>query len=349
MKAILESLKEIRADTSSLGNRLTALETGDQERKRDIAARTDETEGSGGENGGNGPVIVQAHGKEKALTLTFGEDESATALRLFIEHYRLAKNQNVRKKIEGWDLADFRANELRFQLRGRTASWILQESAMGSVWVKNDEAIIRHLEERYLGTQCVELNIIAFEDLRQTDGETLASYMTRCQEKGYQAFADFDRDGVQQRIVWKFLSGIKDADVRAQVIKEKWMESATKAKSFSEVLKIAETAKLSKVATAATGSGRGNPGDVGKVASMSRVDERRRSYKKQRVESGEDHNRHGRTQHHSNESTGSGTSDGTSSTKNFQCHYCNETSHYGGWKMCEKRKKENPSWKPNFQ
>ena len=348
MKAIMESLKEIKADTAVLGDRLSALEDGSSDKKNVIPGRAGSDE-SGGENGGMGPYVVQAHGKEKALTLTFGEDESATALRLFIEHYRLAKNQNMRKKIEGWDIPDFRANELRFQLRGRTASWILQESAMGSVWVKNDEAIIRHLEERYLGTQCVELNIIAFEDLRQAEGETLAAYMTRCQEKGYQAFADFNMDGVQQRIVWKFLSGIRDADVRAQVIREKWMESSNRSKSFSEVLKIAETAKLSKVATAATGSGRNASGEVGKVAAMSRVDDRRRGNKKQRTESSDDQNRQVRSHHYSSESTGSGTSDNTSAPRNFQCHYCNETSHYGGWKMCEKRKKENPSWKPNFQ
>ena len=63
MKAIMESLKKINADTAVLGTRLSA----------------------------------------------FGEDDTATALRLFIEHCRLATNQNIRKKSEGWYMSDFRA------------------------------------------------------------------------------------------------------------------------------------------------------------------------------------------------------------------------------------------------
>ena len=356
-KQILASLQSIQADTANLGARLDVLERGKQQTGPLSSKMV--TGGVGGASGtttedsdnGGSNFFVRSSAKEKTLTLTFGEDESPTALRLFIEHYRLAKSQNMRKKIDGWDLPEFRANELRFQLRGQTASWILQENAMKSSWVEDDEEIIKHLEERFLGTQCIELNIMAFEDLKQNDGETLAAYMTRCQEKGFQAFADFEQNGVQQRIVWKFLSGIKDSDVRAQVIKEKWMETSSKAKSFAEVLKIAETAKLSKIATAATGGKGGRVEEHVKIAAVnSRVDDRRRASNKPHPNRSDKPK--GRKPSYSSESNSSSKSDlsksETPAGTNLLCHYCNERSHFGGWKFCEKRQKEDPTWTPNF-
>ena len=44
----------------------------------------------------------------------------------------------------------------------------------------------------------------------------------------------------QLRIIWKFLSGIKDAGVRSEIIRQKWMKSESEAKSYEEVLKIAQ-------------------------------------------------------------------------------------------------------------
>ena len=299
-------------------------------------------------------MVVQGEGKEKTLSITFGEDESATALRVFLGHYTLARDQNIRKKVEGWEDKSFRANELRFQLRGHVAAWICQESAMLSEWVNDDDEIINQLKKRFLGTQSVELNIIAFENLRQNEGESLAAYMTRCQENGYQAFGDFDQKSTHQRIVWKFLSGIRDSDIRAAVIKAEWMLSSSEAKPFPDVLKIEETAKLAKVATAATGTM--------KIQESMKIAQVRSIVKEKRGEFG----RNRRTVHSSNESNNSNSSRVSSSTdyssdsrgssgakpkenySNFLCHYCKERSHYGGWKMCEKRRKENPNWKPDF-
>ena len=365
---IMESLKQIQEDNAvfkdsnaEIKERLQKLESEEQTiemegrigkleaEKAQLQPGKEQQDGSG-----TAQVVVHSSAKEKSLSLTFGEDESTMALRLFIEHYTLAKSQNMRKNVQGWQDADFRANELRFQLRGRVAAWILQESAMQSPWVKNDDEIIEKLKERYLGTQSIELNIISFEELRQQDGESLAEYMTRCQEKGYQAFADFGQNGVQQRVVWKFLSGIRDGDVRSEVIKAKWMTSTSQSKSFAEVLKIAETAKLAKVATVATGGNRVS--ESGKIGAAARVEERRNAGKGYNRQHG------GRSPHTSSESAtsfgsrGSATSSNKSKSStdsdtpgtNFLCHYCKERSHYGGWKLCERRRKENPNWKPSF-
>ena len=360
---MMESLKQIQADNADfkasnedIKQRLIKLEA----EKAQTAVKVEET--GAGASGTTQTVVVQGSAKEKSLSLTFGEDESPMSLKLFVEHYKLARSQNMRKKVEGWEDADFRANELRFQLRGRVAAWMLQESAMSSSWVHDDEQILKKLNERYLGTMSVELNIISFEDLRQRDGESLAEYMTRCQELGYQAFSEFHPNGVQQRIVWKFLSGIRDADVRSEVIKAKWMKSGSEAKPFAEVLKIAETAKLAKVATMATGGGKVQ--ESGKIAASMRVEERRNANKSPYNLRGNNKYK-GRSPHSSGESSphSSGSRGSRSSTdsmksrsstdsetpgQNFLCHYCKERSHYGGWKNCEKRRKENPDWKPSF-
>jgi hypothetical protein len=355
LKKIQEDNEEFKASNAEIKERLIKLE--EEKTVKVETVKVETADQAGGSRSGTTQVVVQGSAKEKSLSLTFGEDESPMSLKLFVEHYTLAKSQNIRKKVDGWQEADFRANELRFQLRGRVAAWVLQESAMHSEWVKDDVEIIRKLQERYLGTMSVELNIISFEELRQRDSESLAEYMTRCQEKGYQAFSDFAPNGVQQRIVWKFLSGIRDADVRSEVIKAKWMVSGSESKPFAEVLKIAETAKLAKIATMATGGGRGQ--ESGKIASAPRIEERRNAHGPYNSRGGNNHR--GRVPHSSDESGGSrGSRSSTGSAKsrsstdsdtpgqNFLCHYCKERSHYGGWKNCEKRRKENPDWKPGF-
>lgn len=294
---------------------------------------------------------VSTAAKEKTLTLTFGDgDCSATKLRLFLDQYHLAVTQNQRRQVDGWEDESFRANELRFQLAGEPALWVAQESAMLNVWTKSDTEIITRLKQRYLGVLSLELNIVSFEELKQGESETLAQYMTKCQQKGMEAFGDFDEPrGLQQRIVWKFLSGIRDPGVRAEVIRQKWMLSRKEAKSYDEVLKIAQQAKLDRIAAVATGQG--GEKKFGKVAAAStastRVRERRDAPRRTPHASSESNKSAG-----SNSSFNSRESSGSAGNEsgNFLCHYCGTKNHYGGWKLCNKRLDENPSWRPkSFQ
>ena len=303
-------------------------------------------------------LLVQ-NAKEKSLQLTFGEGEcSPTALRLFLDHYNLAKNQNVKRGVAGWDDAEFRANELRYQLRGEPALWLSQENSMLSSWVADDEEIIRRLKERFMGTQSTELNIIAFEEVNQRQTESLSQYMTRCQGLGQQAFGELNEPrSTQQRIVWKFLSGVRDPEVRNAVIREKWMKSTTEAKSYDEILKIAETAKMARIATTATGRGNTTSGAVGAVSDSGyrgKVGQKRKgsdeSYSSRnstgsepsRSSIGSNRSSAGSTR----SSTGSGRGSTGNESGNFKCYYCNERSHYGGWKACPKKGREDPGWTP---
>ena len=123
-------------------------------------------------------------------------------------------------------------------------------------WTNNDKEIIKKLKDRYMGVLSLELNIVAFEEMAQGDNETLAQYMTRCQAQGLDAYQMMNEPrSTQLRIIWKVLSGIKDAGVRSE---KKWMKSESEAKSYEEVLKIAQQSKLlNRLAAVATGTRRG--------------------------------------------------------------------------------------------
>ena len=352
LKLIQEQLAVIALSNKDVVSRLSALESADQVNDENENKRPD----LGNGRGDTDPSIrIQNAGKEKSLTLTFGDDCSATSLRLFLDHYDLAKAQNEQRGIEGWDDPVFRSRELRFQLRGEPSLWIAHESAMAQDWTSDDNEVIKKLKQRYLGAQSMELNIVQFEELVQGEGETLPAYMTRCQEKGLEAFAGFDEPrSTQQRIVWKFLSGIRDPAIRSEVIRQRWMKSPTEAKSFDEVLHIAEQAKLDRLAAAATGAGTGK-GNFN-ATPVSKVGERRKGNSQMRRRSGESSAsgssipstpspspRLSRSSQESSSSGGGSMKNGV----NFMCHYCNTKSHYGGWKTCPKRRKEDPGWTPS--
>ena len=198
IQAIIEQLKVLAAGQEAvgqLGDRLTALEE-----KAAVAQVKQEQVTPGAVTSS---INVSSGSREKALTLTFGDSEcSPSNLRLFSEHFVIAREQNLAKGVQCWNDVKFRARELRFQLRGEPALWLAQEYAMLREWTEDDEAILKKLKDRYMGTQSVELNIISFEELAQEEGESLAKYMTRCQVKGYEAFGQLNEPlGTTQRVV----------------------------------------------------------------------------------------------------------------------------------------------------
>ena len=369
LRAIQHQLAELATTNQYLVTRMDALEAGGGggEETKTVGESVDQLKSE--------PVVNRMGAREKSLNLTFGDggDHSSTSLRLFIDHYDLAKAQNQERGVEGWNSPRFRARELRFQLRGEPALWISHESAMAKEWTADDEEIIERLKLRYLGTQSLELNIVLFEEISQNEGEPLTSYMTRCQERGLEAYAGLDEPcSTQQRIVWKFLSGIRDPAVRTEVIKEKWMKSPKEAKSYDEVLLIAEQAKVNKMATVATGSNSGGKKEEDFRANhVSKVKERRKGAPNLRLRntSGESGSssvpqtpspsprssrssygyRSGTPSDASRSGTPSDASEkgGGRDSGNFLCHYCKTRSHFGGWKACAKRQREAPDWKPS--
>ena len=81
--------------------------------------------------------------------------------------------------------------------------------------------------------------------------------MTRLQTLVKNAFPKNPESIMRQRVIWRFLTGVRDADVKKGLISSKWMASQDEPKPYSEILKSAESIQMTKVASQSL-AGRGN-------------------------------------------------------------------------------------------
>ena len=114
---------------------------------------------------------------------------------------------------------------LRLVLIDEVAEFVDTEDSMSSSWVNDDLMIIERLKERYLKAECIELNILASEEAKQLDSESLAAFMTRLQTLVKNAFPRNPESIMRQRVIWRFLTGVRDADIKKGLISSKWMAS----------------------------------------------------------------------------------------------------------------------------
>ena len=293
---------------------------------------------------GNGTVERQL--SEVRIEKTFGDDTSPRALNTFLSHYNLVKEQNSKRKVRLWDDADYRAGALRMALTNEVSEYVDEEDSMGSMWVKTDDEIIGKLKERYLKAECIEMNILKFEEARQLDGEDLATFLTRLQRLARNAFPKNPEGIIRQRVIWRFLSGVTDTEIRRELISTKWMVDESEPKSYEEILKIAESTQMTRVASQTmssinkqrkAGTSGGNVGAVSKTGNDKRVSWGGVTSQ----ERGSRSNRGTRT------SGGMGTRSTSyeSSPPGMECWYCSEV-HAGGWRQCAKMLREDPGWKP---
>ena len=275
-----------------------------------------------------------SRGKEQNLSLTFGDiDTSPSSLERFISHYELVDEINRERNIRAWAKPSYRALMVRMAMRGPVADYLDQESKLLSPWVKDDQEIIARLRARYIKNSAVELHIISFETALQGDGEPLAEYMVRLQKLAHNAYTEYPEWIKQNRVVWQFLNGAKDRDVREAIIKEGWMINNKEAKNYEKVLKMAEQVVNTKKAAKATGRVGQTVGNINAVTDSG----------PQRKRSNPFRGNHGTKL----PNTGSGR--GTSSSAgqvNWFCYCCKSTTHSGGWKDCPKFKTDFPNWKP---
>ena len=93
--------------------------------------------------------------------------------------------------------------------------------------------------------------------------------MQRLKGLGQRAFSEFDPNGMHQRIIWRFLDGVRDKDIRAAIIKERWMKDRKTPKRYDEALKIIynQHTHMTKMAAGATGgSSAGRKAEVAAVS-----------------------------------------------------------------------------------
>ena len=279
--------------------------------------------------------ITTFGGKEMSLNMTFGDAGTKPSdLERFLTHYNLVDEINTERGVRTWSKASYRALVLRLALRGSASDYINQETKMLSLWVKDDKQIIIKLKEKYIKNCAIELHILSFETSSQLDGEPLGEYMVRLQGLVENAYGTHPPNVKQLKVVWQFLNGIRDKDVRETLIKERWMLDGVNAKPYEEILKIAENAVNIRKAAGATGKSNGGKGIVGAVP---RRDGQSKSLTKP-SRSRENTSRNYRNQ--------GGSSQTSSDQGNWKCHYCQTTDHSGGWWRCQKRLDENPKWRP---
>ena len=263
--------------------------------------------------------------KEQTLSLTFGDvDTLPSSLERFISHYNLVNEINTTRGVKVWQKASYRALMLRMALRGVVADFIEQESRILSPWVRDDQQIIERLRARYIQNSAVELHIIAFEKSEQGENEPLSEYMVRLQKLVQNAFPEYPEWVNQNKVVWQFLNGARDKDVRETLIRDGWMIDNRTAKSYEVVLKTAEQVVNTKRAAKATGRAGQMTTPVVNQVSTGPPQKKRKSYGSVKGQ---------------NTSRSSGIG-------NFFCFCCRTTDHSGGWKECPKFKVEYPNWKP---
>ena len=270
-------------------------------------------------------------GREEKLDLVFGLDGdlSAKSLRRFIEKFKVVKKLNMAAKLRGWDSKEYRANKLKLALQGDAFDFVTFEDSMGKLWTKDDDAIITKLKDRYLNVQAIEMNILKFEKSVQESKELLNEYLARLQQLVKDAYEGQLQEELDLRVAWKFVSGIADEKVRRKLMEDGWMKSRREAKPLEELLKVAEIAKQTEEAVKAM-----KP-ENGAVSML--YDDRDGQICM---------NRFRQLSSDSSTSRASGSSNSSGMALEFlQCFYCNK-KHRGGWFYCEKRKKENPKWKP---
>ena len=311
-----------------------------------------------------------------ALSKTFGDGTSPSTWRSFKDHYSLVKEANIARGVALWLDPAYRSVELRLCLVGAPAEFLREEAAQGSPWVKNDADILDRLERRYVTTEAIEVRILRFEEAHQGEDESLADFLTRLQRLAGDAFSSESCEIKRKRVVWRFLDGLLDRDIRERLIRERWMKDESNAKEYDEIIKIAETARASKQAASLTGhrhqvggacvagawnrergtaspplpagARRGSRGEGSAAAASPSPPQpgqgTRATAYQQRSTPAQSSRSPGQGQYARRSPPRRG-GDGRGDRQRGRCYYCN-IAHQRGWFSCRKRLSENPSWCP---
>ena len=284
-------------------------------------------------------MTMQAtQGRETKLSRTFGDELCTSRWLSFKSHYHLVIRANLANNIERWQDGQYRAIQLRLQITGEPESWLNQAEQSGEAWVEDGDAIVERFDRRFVTGDGIELAIRQFEEARQEDGEDIGPFMSRLRRLAGHAFGLEEEDSRRSRVVWKFVSGLKDDSVRRDVIRQKWMADNGKAKQYDVILATAQDALGVIRATEASGP---SVATVHQNAIMAAVEDlSRRVDSVMALDSGA--RRGARPQQRAGSAGGSNR---RQATRVLRCWYCSR-EHPGGYRSCRKRAQEMPNWQP---
>ena len=301
----------------------------------DIDARKSDTDTGKTDSPGDDKVpAVQMEpftnvGREERIDASFGLDGdcSAVSLRRFIERYRVVRELNMKSKLTGWDSSNFRAGKLKLCLVGDPFDYVSFESSMFNSWTDNDEEIIEKLMDKFMNLQAIELNMLTFEKTEQDGKETLGEYLMRLRRLVKEAYDGDSQAELDRKVAWKFVSGIRDRQIKKKLLENGWMKDRRSAKPLEELLRLAEVTKQTDDAVDVMDKHKGasSTEEEGKIGAINRF----------KSSSGDSKR--------NSDSRSSGRSQPSGSA--LDCWYCKE-EHKGGWFHCAKRKKEDPDWRP---
>lgn len=284
-----------------------------------------------------------SNAKEERMDCYFGEDSSysAVAMRRFVERYQTVKEMNMRLRITGWDDPRYRAGKIVLCLKGDAFDYVKFASSAKECWAGNDNQMLEKLQDKFINTQAVEMNILHFEQSVQEPKETIGEFMSRLKRSVREAYDGDEQRELDRKVAWRFVSGLSDRKVRDKILDAGWMRNRQEAKELDELQRIAEYAKRNDDTSRAMSK---NTAQVSMfdvehdtIASFSNGSSGSRS----KTASSESRSSAG-----SNRSGFSSGSRQDSGMDFIECFYCKKKAHRGGWFHCPKRKREDPNWRP---
>lgn len=285
--------------------------------------------------------------KEERMDCHFGEESnvSALAMRRFAERYETVKKMNISLKIVGWDDPEYRAGKIKLCLKGEAFDHVQFASSMHENWTRDDKLLLENLKDKFVNIQAIEMNILHFEQAIQESKEGLGEFMGRLKRLVKEAYEGDSYQELDRKVAWKFVSGLCDYKIREKLLETGWMDTRIRSKPLDELLKTAEICKRKdEVSKAMT---RGNQvaimmdDNTGEAQNLVAAFNNSRRSSTPSSES--------KTSSRASSVSRGSAGSASSSAKHeelFECYYC-KRKHKGGWFVCEKRRAEDPTWRPN--
>ena len=188
------------------------------------------------------------------------------------------------------------------------------------------------MERRFETADGKEQAIRRFEEAQQQPDEALSSYLFRLRQMADYAFAKEVPGTKRSRVLWRFIAGMNNDFARQEVLRHKLLTAEGKPKEDDEILNVAEEARSIQMGMRAAVP-RTVTGENDCLAFASQWMEQscacQRIPERQQVVS-----RGQRAQRRT-----------TTSKRGIECWYCDKI-HWGGYRNCWQRARENPQWKP---
>ena len=188
-------------------------------------------------------VTMEPRAKENHLIKGYGEEPSFNNWLTFKSHFNLVERANIMNNVPTWKDSEYKAIQIRLQLDGEVEQWLTISENAGERWMQRSDELMAKLTARYETSEGLEVKIRSFEEAAQLEGESLENFLTRLRKNASYAFPAENTDSVRGRVIWKFLSGLRNDFIRQELFRKKWMGDDNRAKTYDEILSNAQSSE----------------------------------------------------------------------------------------------------------